>query len=326
FQIQGLEPGPTLLSEKLVVTFSLVWTLALAYIIGAGLLLAWGKHVAKVTFLPSFSIVPIVILFMFMGAWLGSSAIGDWISLLAFGLLGWLMKLGGWPRPPLVLGYILGKIMENGLQISVQTNGWGMLTRPVTLVIFALIAVTLVAAILRHNKDKKELAGLALAGAEPGTAAQKGGEGETVNPTVSLGIDFFFLALFAWALYQCLGMPAAARFFPLVAILPAFAFLTVAILRDLHDRRVMAADWGNSPVMRGFVFYLWLVGILVVMLAIGQYPALLLFVFLYLLVWGKTKWWIATLYTAGCGIILYLIFNLVVPVLWYQSPFFSLFE
>lgn len=330
FQIQGLEPGPKMLTDKLDVTFSLVWTLAIANILGAGLLLLWGKHVAKVTFLPAFYIVPIVILFMFMGAWIGNSAVGDWVSLLIFGLLGWLMKLGGWPRPPLVLGYILGKIMENGLQISVQTNGWGIFTRPVTLIIFALVLVTIVAAVLRHNKDKKAIAKSAVAPGEEIPAAARAGEGEAINPQVSLLIDALLVAIFAYALYECVSMPAAARFFPLVAIVPALIFLVVAIARDLHDRKALkvtsgALGTGGKPIMRGLLFYGWLVGIFAVMFVIGQYFALLTFVLLYLLVWGRAKWWIALLYTAACAVILYVVFNLVVPVLWYESPFFSLF-
>lgn len=333
FQIQGLEPGPKMLTERLDVTFSLVWTLAIANIIGAALLLAWGKHVAKITFLPSFYIVPLVILFMFMGAWIGNSAVGDWVSLLAFGLIGWLMKLGGWPRPPLVLGYILGKIMENGLQISIQTNGWNMLTRPITIIIFALIAVTLVAAVMRHRKDSKEntaAAKAAEASGQPAPITEKSGEGEGGSPGVSLVIDFLLLAVFAYALYEVWSMPNAARFFPLVAIIPAFIFLIVAISRDLADRRTLALTGQGAasahPISRGVIFYFWLVGILAAMFVVGQYFALLGFVALYLAIWGKAKPWIIALYTVCCAAILYVIFNLVVPVLWYESPFFSLFS
>ena len=333
FQIQGLEPGPKMLTERLDVTFSLVWTLAIANIIGAGLLLAWGKHVAKITFVPSFYIVPLVILFMFMGAWIGNSAIGDWVSLLAFGLIGWLMKLGGWPRPPLVLGYILGKIMENGLQISIQTNGWNILTRPITLIIFALIAVTLYSAVRRHRKDGREKAAAAAEAEAKGETlevAEQSGEGEGGSPKVSLAIDFLFLAMFAYAAYEVWDMPNAARFFPLVAIVPAILFLSVAIMRDLADTKRLAAVGGTTddeyPVSRGVIFFFWLVGILAAMFLVGQYFALLGFVALYLRIWGKAKWWITFVYTAACAAILYIIFNLVVPVLWYESPFFSLFS
>lgn len=332
FQIQGLEPGPRMLTDNLDVTFSLVWTLAIANVLGAGLLLAWGKHVAKITFVPAFYIVPVVILFMFMGAWVGNSAVGDWISLLSFGLLGWLMKLGGWPRPPLVLGYILGKIMENGLQISIQTNGWEMFSRPIVLGIFALIAITLVSAVMRHRSDART-AGPVPASAlssEPGAMAARGGEGEGGDPTISLFIDAALVALFAYALYESWNMPDAARLFPLVAIVPAFLFLAVAIQRDLSELGSNAAvAWreseGESSRWRGAIFYLWLVGILIATLVVGQYLALLAFVALYLAFWGKASWLTIGVYTSCCALLLYVVFNLLVPVLWYESPFFTLF-
>src|SRR5690606_11685474 len=118
FQIQGLTPGPEMLTTRLDITFTMVWTLAIANVLGAGLLFFWGKQVAKITFVQGHFLIPAILLFMFMGAWMSSASLGDWISLLAFGLIGWVMKLAGWSRPPLVLGFILGAIMENGLHIG----------------------------------------------------------------------------------------------------------------------------------------------------------------------------------------------------------------
>ena len=146
---------------------------------------------------------------------------------------------------------------------------------------------------------------------------------------VSLAIDLVLLALFVYAAYEVWDMPNAARFFPLVAIIPAIIFLAVAIARDLREIKTVAVlsagATSEHPVSRGVVFYFWLLGILAAMLAIGQYLALLGFVALYLTVWGKVKWWITALYTIGCAILLYVVFNLVVPVLWYEAPWFSLF-
>ncbi len=323
FQIQGIEPGPSMLTDKADVTFSLVWTLAIANIIGAALLLAWGKQVAKITFLPGFYIVPIVVLFMFMGAWIGNSAIGDWISLLLFGLLGWLMKLGGWPRPPLVLGYILGKIMENGLLIGVQTNGWNMLTRPISIIILVLIVATIVSGVYKNRRDKRSAAAVAGVGGDTPVATPSD-DGGSYFPRISLGLDVFFMAIFAYALYETVGMPGRVKFFPWVAIWPALFLLMIAIYRDYADARSTTPSDGGLG--RGLLFYLWLVGILVGTLIIGQYLALLAFVLLYLLIWGKAPPWIAALYTVACAVILYIVFNLVVPVLWHESPFFELFS
>ena len=83
---------------------------------------------AKVAFIPGQLIVPGVIVFLFMGAWFANASVGDWMSCLGFGILGFFMKRGGWPRPPLVLALVLGNIMENAFVISTRAyeagDGW----------------------------------------------------------------------------------------------------------------------------------------------------------------------------------------------------------
>jgi len=137
--IKGLKPGPDMLTSQLHITFSMVWTIVVANIIAAGLLMIWATQLAKVAFIRGHLIVPGVILFVFMGAWLGQASIGDWIVCLIAGIVGVVMKRGGWPRPPLVLALILGNILENSLYISTMANESGIawLTRPIVLVIWA---------------------------------------------------------------------------------------------------------------------------------------------------------------------------------------------
>lgn len=50
--IQGLKPGPDMLTSELHITFSMVWTIVIANIVAAGLLMMWSKQVAKVAFVP----------------------------------------------------------------------------------------------------------------------------------------------------------------------------------------------------------------------------------------------------------------------------------
>ena len=321
FQIQGLEPGPTMLTEKLGVTFSLVWTLAIANVLGAAFLLAWGRHVAKVTFVSGHVLVPAIVLFVFMGAWMGGSNIGDWISLLGFGLVGWVMKHAGWPRPPLVLGYILGVIMENALQIASQNQGWGMLGRPIVLIIIVLVLLTLLMAWRRFRRNRIEAAGPS----QIGDSADK-------NDWLSLIFDLALLGVFIYAVAAAIDWRASSRLFPLVIALPAIPLLIIATTRDWMAIRASAAPGAHAPdesrpaLARGGFFFLCLVAILLAMFAIGQFVALLLFVVLYLSLWAKMNWRITVVYTGGCAVFLYGLFNWLVPVQWYQSPFFSLFE
>jgi len=322
FLIQGLEPGPRMLTDRLDISFSLVWTLAIANVVGALLLMAWGRQVARITFLPGHYLVPAIVLFVFMGAWIGDASLGDWISLLLFGLLGWVMKLGGWSRPPLVLGYILGKIMENGLHIGVQTHGWSFATQPIVLIIAALIVLTIWAAWRRHVRNR--------ASVQP--AVMVGDAADADNPRIALGLDLALLAVFVYGALSAIGWPTAAQFFPLVATLPAIPLVLVAALRDrraLGERGAAAppaADEARAATMRrGARFFLWMLAILGATLVLGQYLALIVFVALYLRIWAKAGWVTTALYTAASAGLLYALFNLVVPVMWYESPFFGLF-
>ena len=61
-----------------------------------------------------------------------------------------------------------------------------------------------------------------------------------------------------------------------------------------------------------------MVGIFVLTLAIGQFPTLVLFVILYLKFWGKFGWKVILIYTLGAIVFLLVMFNEVVPVLWYE--------
>jgi hypothetical protein len=67
------------------------------------------------------------------------------------------------------------------------------------------------------------------------------------------------------------------------------------------------------------------VSVLLATLLLGQFVSLILFVTIYLWFWGKYHWWIIGVYSLLSVIGLYGLFQPVVPVIWYPSPFFALF-
>ena len=85
--------------------------------------MAWANQLQKIIFIPANLILPGITFFVLIGAWTAGNNIGDWITLLVFGVIGLVMKNAGWPRAPLILGFILGRIMENSLHISMAAYG-----------------------------------------------------------------------------------------------------------------------------------------------------------------------------------------------------------
>jgi TctA family transporter len=101
-----------MLTKHLAVTYSMVWTLVIANIITVVLSLAVLNQLAKVTHIRGGLIIPFVLLLVFVGSYTANGQIADLIVTFCFGLLGYLMVTWGWPRPPLVLGFVLGKLVE----------------------------------------------------------------------------------------------------------------------------------------------------------------------------------------------------------------------
>ena len=140
FLMHGLTPGPEMLTKHLDLTYTIVWSLTLAHVIGAIICLACSRWLAQMSRIRPEILLPIIIALVFVAAFEGSHDWGDLFSLLFFGVIGWIMKRLGWPRPPMVLGLVVGAIFERYLFISAELYGWGWLLRPVVLAILACVA------------------------------------------------------------------------------------------------------------------------------------------------------------------------------------------
>jgi TctA family transporter len=154
FLIMGLVPGPDMLTKHLAVTYSMVWTLVIANVIAVLLCFAFLNQLAKVTLIPGSLIVPFVLLLVFVGSYSANNHIADLLVTLAFGALGYLMMRFGWPRAPLVLGFVLGKLAETYLFISMSRYGFGWLTQPLVLVLIALTALVIAYPFIQERRQR----------------------------------------------------------------------------------------------------------------------------------------------------------------------------
>ena len=150
--MQGISPGPDIMDNRLDVLFALVGALVIANVVAAGLLLVATPFLARITRIPGTIIVAVVVVAALMGAWMSTQNMGDWIVLLAFGVVGYVMKRWQWPRAPIALGLVLGPLLERYLHLSINVYGFDWLTRPVVLIIFALAAWLLYAQFRRNYR------------------------------------------------------------------------------------------------------------------------------------------------------------------------------
>ena len=331
FFIQGLEPGPQMLTDKLNITFTLVWTLVLANVAGAIALLLWGSQAAKITYLQGHIIVPAIMLVVFMGAWVGNGTLGNWVVLLVFGFIGYFMKLGGWPRPPIVLGFVLGKIMEEAMNLAMQTHGMGSFTRPIVLVIAALVVITVISAIRKQNKKINAVP--VKKAAERTQAPMITEEGGKDCPPASWPIAALLVAMFIYCFVEAMAWSFSPRVFPQTVAVVGVLLASGALFYDLKGMAAMRAGTAGEDVvgidgryfLKSMYYLSWMVGIFVSTMAIGQFPTLILFVGLYLKFWGDFGWKVIVFYTIGAIVFLLVMFNEIVPVLWYEPEYLPSF-
>ncbi len=322
--IQGLKPGPEMLTTHLNVTFSMVWSIIIANIVVAILLMILSRQIAKVSFVPGHLLVPGVILFVFMGAWLGGASLGDWITAFVMGIVGFLMKRSGWPRPPLILALILGSIMENSLQISTQAHqGIGWLTRPIVLIIVAIIGITLLfssKSVFRPKKKKKTIK----------EEKKTTGKGIERSPLISLPFSIVLFLLFVWAFFEAQQWPAPVRQFPVAAVVPGACLTLLAIIYDAkgvlqsvqnHGKLRTAWDHISETLLlgRAMIFFGYLLAMIIMMLVIGQKLVIPAFIVIYLIRWGKYSWRIAIGYAIGGWALLVVFYDQILHLFWYQS-------
>jgi len=149
----GLEPGPAMVSTDLDITYTIVWSLAMANVIGAGACLILSKWVAKLTTIPYALMAPFMIMVICFAAFQATRDLGDLMALLGIGLLGILMKRFGWPRPAFLIGFVLASGMETYLYQAVQFDGWGFLLKPGVIIIGIMAAVSIYFAARHASKS-----------------------------------------------------------------------------------------------------------------------------------------------------------------------------
>lgn len=152
--ILGIQPGPSMVSEDIGLLYTAIWSLALANVFGAGLCIMLSKPITRLTIIPFTYIAPFMILILTLASYQATRSWGDLIALLIMGILGWVMKQYGWPRPAALIGYVLSDNLETYLFISVQRYGIAWITRKGVIILALIIAISMVLSTLWKTKKK----------------------------------------------------------------------------------------------------------------------------------------------------------------------------
>jgi putative tricarboxylic transport membrane protein len=143
--IHGVRPGPLIMIEFPTFVSEVVAMMLLASvgILAYGLLLT--RPLLHVLAVPRERLMPAIFVLCTIGAFAIASRVFDIWVMLAFGLLGFVLREMRYPMAPLVLGLVLGDILDKSLRRGlVLTDGdlAPFFTRPISLVLWVTILLT----------------------------------------------------------------------------------------------------------------------------------------------------------------------------------------
>jgi len=138
----GIEAGPSMVTTDIDLTYTIIWSLAIANVLGAGFSLFLAGPISKLTQIKFSLLAPFMIMVISFAAFQATKDITDLWMLMLFGLVGIFMKRFGWSRPAFLIGFVLASQAESYLNMSVQFYSWEMFTRPGVIVIMLLSLIT----------------------------------------------------------------------------------------------------------------------------------------------------------------------------------------
>jgi len=148
--MKGLRPGPMVFEQQP----EIVYAVYLSFILANILMVPFGWLAIKasgVLLRVSRNILPIILMFCIVGAFAINNSLFDIGVMLVMGVLGYFLECNGVPVAPIILGMVLGPIVEQNFMTSIMKTGWDVtqfFTRPASAVLTGLTLLTWCAPLL----------------------------------------------------------------------------------------------------------------------------------------------------------------------------------
>ncbi|MEM7042354.1 MAG: tripartite tricarboxylate transporter permease [Pseudomonadota bacterium] len=148
----GYEAGPQMIRNDLPVTYTIVWSLALANVLGAGLCILLSPGIARLTTIRFALLAPFLFMMISFAAFQSKQTLWDLTALVAIGLLGIFLRRFEWPRPAFLIGFVLASQAEvytyQATQIAMSRfnrgleDGLSYIFSPMSIILIVIIVVS----------------------------------------------------------------------------------------------------------------------------------------------------------------------------------------
>ena len=304
----GLQPGPSMVTTDLGLTYTIAWTLAIASVVGAFICFLLAAPISRLTFVPFNLIAPAMIMLICFAAFQARRDMTDLLVLFGLGVLGIFLRRFGWPRPAFLIGFVLSGQVEAYLYQAVQFNGWGFLTRSGVLIIGALAVVSLLMAVRSRvsedgavdmGKDKS---------AEPKAAVKLGGA-SLADRMPQIVFSVLVLAIFAYGVASSYPLSFLGAVFPTATSALMLCFTGFIVWKQLraqpghsthYDQELAARVKGEHDGKSVWPSVAWFGFLFGLTTLLGFILSLAIFIVSFLLTRTTLGWLRSVLYAAVC--------------------------
>ncbi len=157
FVLHGIQPGPLLFENN----GDVVYGVFVAMIISSIFMLIWAfgamRVFIKVLKVPKNYLFPLIIVLCTLGAYAMNNRLFDAISMVAFGVLGFVLERLHYPLPPFILGFVLCGTFETNLRRGLQfDNGsfLGLFNHPIAAAFFVAGVISFILSLKRLRTSK----------------------------------------------------------------------------------------------------------------------------------------------------------------------------
>lgn len=119
----GMTPGPQMVRSSLDITYTIVWSLAIANVIGTALCILLANQVARVTTIRFNLLAPLLFMLVAFAAFQSRQSIGDLVALVGLGCVGIFLRRFDYSRPAFLIGFVLSAQAEAFVNMANQVAG-----------------------------------------------------------------------------------------------------------------------------------------------------------------------------------------------------------
>ena len=149
----NVTPGPRLITDNPDIFWAVIVSMYIGNIVLLILNLPLIPYIAKVLTIPRTYLIPFILFFTLMGSYIGQNNSTELLILVGFGVCATILKFADYPLAPLLIGFILGSMLEDNFSRSMQLyDGVSFIfERPMT---SGLIAVAIILIVLPSIRSR----------------------------------------------------------------------------------------------------------------------------------------------------------------------------